>query len=74
MVAMDHLTTIECPNCRVSLFWIPESPPDRTIVCTECGAAGSYEKVMKNIGGLIGGVLTHEELIDIRKRLGIIQK
>jgi hypothetical protein len=79
MAINDFYTGLTCANdgavlVRVpqTLYRIPETEPDTSIVCTNCGAIGWYEQVVKQGAGLINGLLTHKQCAEIVKQLSVV--
>jgi hypothetical protein len=66
-----RVTKLRCRQCGASLVHIPQAQPDRTIACLDCGGIGNYEEVTLEGAWLIWGVLTPEELRDLRRRAGL---
>jgi hypothetical protein len=65
--------SIHCRKCSTALFRVSEPPSDKAY-CPSCGAFGPYEEVAKECGDLVGGVLTQEELVTLRRKLGLPSK
>lgn len=63
--------TVECFNCKEPLIRITRSETDDFAFCPICGGVISYEEVVKNSPGLIGGSLTKEELNQLRVEAGL---
>ena len=74
----DFYTGLTCANDQANLvrvpqtlYRIPETEPDTSIVCPRCGAVGWYEQVVKQGAGLINGLLTQEQCAEIIKELSV---
>jgi hypothetical protein len=59
------------PLVRVpqSVYPITELAPDDAIVCLSCGAAGSLRGVLTQGDGLVGGLLTKRQRVEITEAL-----
>jgi hypothetical protein len=50
-------------------------PDGKTLaVCPICGSGANSEHVIKQSAGLISGLLSEEQLIDLRKQIRIVEK
>ena len=65
--------TVECHKCQKPLFRFT-TPKADVVWCLECGASLTYEEVLKNAPGLMGGFLTAEELNHLRMQAGLRPK
>ena len=62
-----------CHECSAPLYRITEPPTDK-VVCPACGRVGLYKEVLKHGGRLAGGVLTQEEVVALRRKLGLTRE
>ena len=77
MAFQNFVTGMTCNQCKIALVRVPqtlfpiaETKPDTSIVCTECGAVGWYEEVVKG-AGLRTGILTLDQCNDLIEKLRV---
>ena len=61
-----------CHGCKTTLVRVPQSiypidefAPDDAIVCVNCGAVGSLPGVLTQGDGLLSGLLTAKQCVEI---------
>jgi hypothetical protein len=65
---------IRCQKDDVPLALVTAADGKTWAVCPVCGGAAYSENVIKQSSGLISGMLTEEQLIDLRKQIRIADK
>ena len=73
-MATVSVLNVKCRECGNPLFRFAGPEGDDLAWCLECGSFLSYEEVLKNAPGLIGGSLTIEELNKLRVQAGLRPK
>jgi hypothetical protein len=61
---------VRCFNCEEPLLRITRSEVDDFVFCAICGGVLSYEEVLTNAPGLVAGLLTADELCQLRIEAG----
>ena len=61
---------IRCPTHKARLVRIPEPIAEDIVVCPDCGAGGTFEQVVEQGSGLIGGYVPIGNLQLLLKRAG----
>jgi hypothetical protein len=64
---------VECRDCGNPLFRFTDANADMAW-CLNCGSFATYEEVLRNAPGLIGGSLTPDELNRLRAEAGLHPK
>jgi len=64
---------IKCAKCQEPLVRVTTAESDRCY-CLGCGAFNEYKKIVRNAPGLIGGVITKEEILNLREQLLVAKK
>lgn len=64
---------IQCHECKVPLMRETD-PPTGRVFCPSCGGVNNAEQVLKESAGLIRGIFTQEELVALRRKVGIVRK
>ena len=74
----DFYTGLTCADDKANLLRVPQAlyriaqtEPNTSIVCTHCGAVGWHEQVIKQGAGLINGLLTQEQCVEVIKKLSV---
>ena len=71
---MDKTILIRCKQHSAALALVTTTDGKILAVCPVCGSGADSEYVSKNTGGLTGGVLSEEQLIDLREQIRIADK
>jgi hypothetical protein len=65
---------IRCQKHGAALALVATAEGKMLVVCPVCGSGADSENVIEKYSGLINGVLSEEELIDLRKQIDIAGK
>lgn len=65
---------IKCGKCQTALVRVTLPEAYDRVYCTDCGAAGDYKEVVEGTAGLMAGLLTQEELLDLREQFRLARK
>jgi ribosomal protein S27E len=74
MTSNATILNVKCYPCQEPLIHLTRSETDDFVFCPNCGGILSYEEVVKNSAGLVGGMLTIEELNRLRVEAGLDPK
>lgn len=74
MVATVSDIALKCAKCGTNLVRVSEPEGEDRVFCTECGAFNNAKAVFENSAGLIGGVLTPEQVLDLREKVRLARK
>ena len=74
MTGNATVLNVKCHSCQEPLVRLTRSETDDFVFCPICGGILSYEELIKNSAGLIGGILTMEELNQLRAEAGLDPK
>lgn len=63
------MQTLKCHECGDNLILIADGNRGHWIACLTCRAFNDAKKVLEHEAGLIGGSLTPEEAVNLRKQI-----
>lgn len=68
------LLPVKCAQCSEPLVRVTLPETYDRVYCVQCGGVGDYEQVIERTAGLIGGLLTEEELLDLREQFRLARE
>ena len=71
---MDQTVLIRCKQHGAALALVATADGKVLAVCPVCGSGADSEDVIKYSSGLKSGILSEEQLIDLRKQLRVGDK
>jgi hypothetical protein len=71
---MDKPILIRCKTHGAPLALVATTDGKTLAVCPVCGSLGNSEDVGKYSSGLVSGILTEEQLIDLREQIRVAGK
>jgi uncharacterized Zn finger protein (UPF0148 family) len=74
MTGNATVLNVKCHSCQEPLVRLARSETEDFVFCPTCGGILSYEEVVRNSAGLIEGILTIEELNQLRVDAGLDPK
>jgi ssDNA-binding Zn-finger/Zn-ribbon topoisomerase 1 len=75
MKAAPHKTVLlRCKKDGVPLVLVSTAKGRTLVVCPICGSGADSKHVIEQSTGLIGGLLSEEQLIDLRKQIRVADK
>jgi hypothetical protein len=74
MESSDQTILLRCSKDSEPLVLVSGPQGDVLAVCPICGSGWKYEQVAKQSAGLIAGLLSEEQLLDLKQQIRIARQ